>query len=123
MADYVVGSTEMHILTQPAVAAQPDAPFDPVRSICKGALLGLALGLAVVASSPRPRRTVRTPEEVKRRLNRTCHLPPCPPCGSNGAPGNLTAPSPSKTLGYPALSWRMYAACASSSSGRPRGAR
>ena len=51
VADYVVGSTEMHILTQPAVAAQPDAPFDPVRSICKGALLGLALGLAVVPVS------------------------------------------------------------------------
>ena len=72
VADYVVGSTEMHILTQPAVAAQPDAPFDPVRSICKGALLGLALGLAVVLLFAATRRTVRTPEEVKRRLNQTC---------------------------------------------------
>lgn len=71
-ADYVVGSTGMELLTQPTAASEPYNSFRPLRTLCKGGLLGLALGLALLLAFAAVRRTVRTPEDVQRKLNQQC---------------------------------------------------
>lgn len=71
-ADYVVGSTGMELLTEPTAAAQPYNSFRPLRSACKGALLGLALGLALLLLIAAARRTVRTGDDVRLKLNQEC---------------------------------------------------
>ncbi len=72
VADYVIGNTEMNLLTVPEVAAEPYNDFRPVRSICKGAVLGAVLGLAVILLYAFTRRSVRGPEDIRKHLNQTC---------------------------------------------------
>ena len=71
-ADYVVGSTSMELLTQPAEASSPYNSFRPLRSACKGALIGLALGLMLLLGIAVTRRTVQTREDVRLKLNQEC---------------------------------------------------
>ena len=71
-ADYVVGSTSMDLLTQPVEASSPYNSFRPLRSACKGALIGLALGLILLLANAATRRTVRTTEDVRLKLNQEC---------------------------------------------------
>lgn len=72
VADYVIGNTEMNVLTQPEVAAEPYNAFRPVPTICKGAFLGAFLGLLVILLYAFTRRSIRDPEDIHRRLNQTC---------------------------------------------------
>ena len=72
VADYVIGSTEMNILTPPVLAAAPYNPFRLARTVCKGVLAGLALGLLIILAYAATRRTIRSPEEIRRLLNQTC---------------------------------------------------
>lgn len=71
-ADYVVGSTNMALLTQPVEASAPCNSFRPARAACKGGLLGLGLGLLLLLAMAATRRTVRTGEDVRRKLNQEC---------------------------------------------------
>lgn len=71
-ADYIVGSTSMELLTNPTAASEPYNSFRPLRSVCKGALLGLMLGLALLLAFAAVRRTIRTPEDVQLKLNQQC---------------------------------------------------
>ena len=71
-ADYVVGSTGMDLLTQPVEASSPYNSFRPLRSAYKGALIGLALGLLLLLANAATRRTVRTTEDVRLKLNQEC---------------------------------------------------
>ena len=48
VADYVIGNTEMNLLTVPEVADAPYNAFRPLRTVCKGAVLGCVLGLGAV---------------------------------------------------------------------------
>lgn len=72
VADYVIGNTTMNLLTQPQEAVKPDNQFSPLRTTCKGALLGLALGLVLLFLCAAARRTIREPEDVQTKLNQTC---------------------------------------------------
>ena len=72
VADYVVGSTQMNLLTVPVVAEQPDHAFRPVRTICKGAALGAVLGMLIILAVAAARRSIREPEEIRRQLNQSC---------------------------------------------------
>lgn len=72
VADYVIGSTQMNVLTPPALATAPYNPFRPIPGIVRAAAAGVCLGLLLVALYAATRRTVRTPEEVRRRLNQSC---------------------------------------------------
>lgn len=72
VADYVIGNTEMQLLTVPEVASAPYNVFRPIRTICKGALLGAFLGLLVILLYAFTRRSIRDPEDIHRRLNQTC---------------------------------------------------
>ena len=72
VADYVIGNTQMNLLTVPEVARAPYNAFRPARTVCKGAALGCALGLAVVLLYALTRRSIRDPEDIRRRLNLQC---------------------------------------------------
>lgn len=72
VADYVIGNTQMNLLTVPEVAHSPYNEFRPMRTVCKGAALGCALGLAAVLLYAFTRRSIRDPEDIRRRLNLTC---------------------------------------------------
>lgn len=71
-ADYIVGNTSMELLTQPVEATASYNAFDPTRSIIKGAVLGLAAGLALLLLFAATRRTVRTAEDVRTKLGLEC---------------------------------------------------
>lgn len=71
-ADYVVGSTGMELLTQPTAASAPYNSFRPLRSACKGALIGLALGLLLLLAMAAMRRSIRSSEDVRLKLNQEC---------------------------------------------------
>lgn len=72
VADYVIGSTEMVILAEPTLAAQPYNSFSPTSSLVKGSVLGVALGLLLVLALSLTRKTIQSREEIKRRLNVPC---------------------------------------------------
>lgn len=72
VADYVIGNTEMNLLTVPEVATEPYNEFQPLRTICKGAVLGAALGLLFILLYAFTRRSIREPEDIRRHLNQTC---------------------------------------------------
>ena len=72
VADYVIGNTEMNLLTVPEVADAPYNAFRPLRTVCKGAVLGCVLGLGAVLLYAFTRRSIRDPEDIRRRLNLTC---------------------------------------------------
>lgn len=72
VADYVIGNTEMNLLTVPEVADAPYNAFRPLRTVCKGAALGCVLGLGAVLLYAFTRRSIRDPEDIRRRLNLTC---------------------------------------------------
>ena len=72
VADYVIGSTQMNLLTEPSVAQEPYNSFNPVRTVAKGAALGVVLGLLLVLAYAFTRRSIREAEDVRRLLNQTC---------------------------------------------------
>ena len=72
VADYVIGSTNMHILTEPVVADEPYNDLSILRPMAKGILLGGVLGLAVVLLYAVTRKSIQDPKEVRNRLNQTC---------------------------------------------------
>lgn len=72
VADYVIGNTELNLLTEPALAAEPYNEFRPIPTICKGAVLGLLLSLAMILLYAFTRRSIRDPEDIHKRLNQTC---------------------------------------------------
>ena len=72
VADYVVGSTQMNLLTVPTAAEQPCNTFRPVRTVAKGAVMGAFLGLLVILAYAATRRSIRGAEEIRRELNQSC---------------------------------------------------
>lgn len=72
LADYVIGTTEMNMLTPPSLATEPYNALSLRGSIVKGAAAGAFLGLLLVLAYAATRRAVRTSEDVRRRLNQTC---------------------------------------------------
>ncbi|MDY3281430.1 polysaccharide biosynthesis tyrosine autokinase [Dysosmobacter sp.] len=72
VADYVIGSTRMNLLTEPSVAQQPYNSFNPKSAVIRGAALGAAAGLLLVLAYAFTRRSVREAEDVRQLLNQTC---------------------------------------------------
>lgn len=72
LADYVIGTTEMSMLTSPEVPAQPYNTFSIRGTVVKGAAAGIVLGLLLILAYSATRRSIRAPEDVRRRLNQTC---------------------------------------------------
>lgn len=72
VADYVIGSTEMYLLTEPVVAAEPYNDLSLLRPAAKGAILGCVLGLAVLLLYAATRKSIQDPREVRSQLNQVC---------------------------------------------------
>lgn len=72
VADYVIGTTCMDLLTEPAVAAAPYNEFRPVPTIVKGAVMGALLGLLGVLAYAATRSSIREAGEIHEKLNQTC---------------------------------------------------
>ena len=72
VADYVIGSTVMSLLTEPSVPTAPCNQLSILRPAAKGAFLGCAAGLALILLFAATRRNIRSSREVRSRLNQTC---------------------------------------------------
>ena len=72
LADYVIGTTEMNMLTPPEVPSEPYNSLSLRGTAVKGAAVGVLLGLLLILAYSATRRTIRTAEDVRRRLNQTC---------------------------------------------------
>lgn len=72
VAEYVIGNTMLNILNEPEIPTVPSNQFAYRSQVLKGALLGFALGLAWVLLYAMLRQTVRSREDVRRKLNQHC---------------------------------------------------
>lgn len=72
VADYVIGNTAMNLLTEPTEPTAPYNAFRPLGSACRGGVIGVFLGLALILLCAVTRRTVRESEDVRLKLNRPC---------------------------------------------------
>lgn len=72
VADYVVGSTSIEMLAAPALPEEPYNQPDLISSAVKGGVLGVCIALAVILCAALTRKTVRTREDIKKRLNAHC---------------------------------------------------
>ena len=69
VAEYVIGSTNLYILNQPEVPAVPANQLAYRGQMLKGALLGLAAGMALIVLYAVFRQTVRSRSDVREKLN------------------------------------------------------
>lgn len=72
IAEYVVGNTELHMMTPAQLPDEPSNNDSVLKITAVSALLGFALGLAWIVAYAAIRRTVRTGEDIRRKLNSTC---------------------------------------------------
>lgn len=72
VANYVLGSIEMNVLSEPTLPTEPYNTFSAKRTIAMGALAGIALGLGLIFIYAAGQRTIRKKEDVRKSLNQTC---------------------------------------------------
>lgn len=72
VADYVIGSTRMDLLTEPTVSKTPYNTFRPMNTVARGAGAGMLLGLFIVLVFSLTRNSVCSKEEIRRKLNQDC---------------------------------------------------
>ncbi|PWM44375.1 MAG: hypothetical protein DBX62_09925 [Clostridia bacterium] len=72
VADYVIGSTTMNLLTDPVEPTVPYNSFSPVKTFIKGAIVGLIIGFVFLMLCAAIRNTVREPDDIRIKLNQTC---------------------------------------------------
>lgn len=72
VADYVIGSTVMSLLTEPAVPTSPCTQLSVLRPAMKGAFLGFAAGLLLVLLVAATRRSIQSSRDVRSQLNQVC---------------------------------------------------
>lgn len=69
VAEYVVGSIEFDVLKPPAVATSPSNEVSFVKEGIKGAIVGVFFGLAFIFAYILQRKTVKTKNDIKTKLN------------------------------------------------------
>lgn len=72
VADYVIGKSVMTVLAEPVIASEPFNTNDPLSSALKGGVAGFAAGILIVMMYAVTRRTIRSTEDVKNKLNQSC---------------------------------------------------
>lgn len=72
VADYVIGDTQVNILTSPTIPEKPDNANDYLRNTIIAFLLGSLLGCGLIFIYAITRNTIRREEEMKEKLNMTC---------------------------------------------------
>lgn len=72
VADYIIGRTRIVTISEPEL---PEAPYNSAAwrtSVAKGVLLGLFAGFAWIVLYAILRKTVRTKEDIRSKLNQNC---------------------------------------------------
>ncbi|MDD6262647.1 MAG: polysaccharide biosynthesis tyrosine autokinase [Clostridiales bacterium] len=72
VAEYVIGNTELTILSEPSVPTVPENRLAWRRSTAKGAAAGLCAGFALIVLYALLRKTVRTKRDIREKLNQHC---------------------------------------------------
>ncbi len=72
VAEYVIGSTQLNMITEPVVPEQPSNRPSYFRRMVFGAGFGILLGIALVVMYAIFRNTVRTKSDIKEKLNQFC---------------------------------------------------
>lgn len=69
VAEFIIGDTQMNILSEPSVSHFPINQVSYANKLLKGALIGLVAGLALLAAYALLRRTIRNVDEIETKLN------------------------------------------------------
>ena len=72
IAEYVIGRTQLVMITEPQVPVTPSNTYSWKMSTLKGMLFGLVLGMGCIILYGVLRRTVRTKEDIRNELNQHC---------------------------------------------------
>ena len=72
VAEYIIGKTQLVMITEPQVPAVPYNSSSWKRSTVIGLLFGLGLGMCYIVLYGILRRTVRTKEDIQKELNQHC---------------------------------------------------
>lgn len=72
VAEYVIGNTVLNILNESEIPTVPSNRFAYRSQVLKGALLGFAIGLVWVVLYATFRQTVRSRDDIRRKLNQHC---------------------------------------------------
>lgn len=72
VAEYVIGNTVLNILNESEIPTVPSNQFAYRSQVLKGILLGLALDIVWVVLYAAFRQTIRSREDVRRKLNQHC---------------------------------------------------
>ena len=69
VAEFIIGDTQLNMLAEPGVSELPVNRFSYPRTLLRGALIGLAAGLALLALYALLRRTIRKADDIQTSLN------------------------------------------------------
>lgn len=69
VALYMVDNPQVKIMTSPNLPSEPYTVMPDVKTFAKGAVLGLAVGMAIVFFYALMRHTIQTPDELKSTIN------------------------------------------------------
>ena len=72
VAEYVIGRTKLVMITEPQVPQTPSNTYAWKQTTLKGVLIGMALGVCCIVLYGFLRRTIRTKEDIRNRLNQHC---------------------------------------------------
>lgn len=72
VAEYVLGSTQLHILSEPVMPQEPVNPLSYPRKAIKGAAIGFVLSAAWLVLYAISRKTIRTKEDIRKTLHTEC---------------------------------------------------
>lgn len=72
VAEYVVGSTKLNMISEPVVPEEPSNKNNYLDKVVFGAAFGVLLGLAWIVIYAIFRNTIRTKQDIREKLNRRC---------------------------------------------------
>lgn len=72
VAEYVIGSTQLHILSEPVMPQEAINPLSYTRQAIKGGALGLLLSAAWIVLYALSRKTIRTKDDIRSTLHTEC---------------------------------------------------
>lgn len=72
VAEYVLGHTRLVTISEPRIPTSPSNSRDWIMSVVKGILAGCIIGFLWITVYAIIRRTIRTKEDIKTKLNKRC---------------------------------------------------
>ncbi len=72
VAEYVIGSTQLHILSEPVMPQNPINPLSYTKQAIRGAVIGVLLSAAWIVFYAMSRKTIRTKDDIRNTLHTEC---------------------------------------------------